>query len=150
KTLLTLGTFYVVLHALRDRDDAHRLADALFILTAVVAALSIVQVAACPATPPAVPVLRQFLRRCDRAHGFYSIYMTLAGVLTLVLLTALSRIGGSMRSLVFGASAWLVGALALALTYVRGAWLGFAAGVVGLMLGWRRRAIIVAILGVAI
>jgi len=150
KTLLTLGTFYVVLHALRDRGDASRLADLLFVLTAAVAALSIVQVAACPAAPPDVPVLRQFLRRCDRAHGFYSIYMTLAGVLTLVLLSALPRIARSSRALAFGGPAWLVGALALALTYVRGAWLGFAAGAVGSMLAWRRRSFAVAVLAVAI
>src|SRR5207249_4377021 len=48
KGLLTLGAFYVVLHALPDRRAAGRFADGLFVAVSVVALLSLVQVGFCP------------------------------------------------------------------------------------------------------
>ena len=50
KGLLTLGTFYVVLYALPDTRAAGRFASGLLIAVGIVAVLSIVQVAACPAS----------------------------------------------------------------------------------------------------
>jgi len=141
KSLLVLATFFVVLGSLPDGRAAHRLATTIFVLVAVVAALSIAQVAACPETPPAQALLHRFFRKCVRARGFYSIYMTLAGVLTLVLVATLPRIMHLGAGLLWRLSGWLVALVALGLTYVRGAWLAFLAGALGCALGGRRRAI---------
>jgi len=129
KSLLVLGTFYVVLNVLADATAARRFAATLFALMAVVAGLAIVQVFACPATAPGWPVLGRFLHKCTRAHAFYSIYMTLAGVLTLVLLTVAPRILGEGRQAFWMVPGWIAGVTALAFTYVRGAWIAFGAGV---------------------
>ena len=61
----------------------------------MVAALAIVQVAACPADAAGRVLDRgiaKFFRNCQRAHGFFSIYMTLAGVLAMVLTATLPRL----------------------------------------------------------
>jgi len=128
KSLLVLATFYVVLHTLPDAAAARRFATALFALVAVVSVLAIVQVLACPASPPAWPLLGRFLSKCTRAHAFFSIYMTLAGVLTLVLLGVLPSVLRTGRAL-WMVPAWVAGVAALGLTYVRGAWIGFGLGV---------------------
>jgi O-antigen ligase len=129
RNLLVLGAFYVVLNTLPDAAAARRFAIVLFVLIAIVSALAIAQVMACPAAPPPWPVLGRFLRKCDRAHAFYSIYMTLAGVLSLVLLAALPRVVNAGRQAVWMMPAWVVGVVGLGLTYVRGAWLAFGAAV---------------------
>jgi O-antigen ligase len=133
KGLLTLGAFYVVLHALPDRRAAERFVTWLFVAVAVVAVLAIVQVAACPASGTVASdsaAVRLLFRKCARARGFFSIYMTLAGVEALVLVGALPRLARAGRPLAWAGPAWLAVAAALGLTYVRGAWLGFAAGAV--------------------
>ena len=128
KSLLTLGAFYVVLLALPDAAAAHRAFRVLAAGVGVVAALSILQVSLCPAAPPAVPILGRFFRKCGRAHGFYGIYMTLAGVLSLVLLTAAPQMPAWARRTPWRLAGWIASALALAYTQVRGAWVGIAAG----------------------
>ena len=86
------------------------------------------------------------MHKCARARGFFSIYMTLAGVLTLVLISALPRVAlGGCRT-AWTVPAWLAGLLALGLTEVRGAWLGFAAGCAACTLGLRRRWLVLAAL----
>jgi len=140
--LLTLGAFYVVLHALPDARAAERFATGLFVAVAAVALLSIVQVGFCPAdgTVASGPApVRLLMRKCARARGFFSIYMTLAGVLTPLLVSALPRLALGGRTVVWALPAWLVGVLALGLTSVRGAWVGFATGGVGCALILRRR-----------
>ncbi len=142
KGLLSLAAFYVVLHALPDGRAAERFAAGLFVAVSLVALLAIVQVAACPAfldVQSSSAAVRLLFRKCARARGFFSIYMTLAGVLTLVLVTALPRLVRGGPSAVWAAPAWLAGLAALGLTYVRGAWLGFAVGVAGCALTFRRR-----------
>src|SRR2546425_841830 len=81
------------------------------------AVLAVLQVWGCPATPPAWPLLGRLLRKCERAHAFYSIYMTLAGVLTLVLLAALPRVLHARRQAAWMMPGWMVGVIALGLTY---------------------------------
>jgi O-antigen ligase len=142
KSLLTLATVWVVLHALRDPAAAQRFATVLLVLLGVVGLLAIVQSAWCPPTPPAWPGLARFFRKCDRARGFYSIYMTLGGVLAMVLVAALPRLALGGRAAVWQAGPWLLGLGALALTRVRGAWLGFAAGALGAALTARRRGLV--------
>jgi O-antigen ligase len=150
KDLLLIAAFYVLLDALGDAREAGRWGARLFGAVAVVAALGVLQVMLCPWLAPFEPLLGRLARRCHRAHAFYSIYMTLAGVLTLVLLAALPRVAaGAGRPAPWAMVAWLAGAAGLLATYVRGAWLGFLAGL-GLLLGlWpRRRALALATLAV--
>ncbi len=139
KSLLVLAAFYVVLNALPDSAAARRFATVLFALVAVVALLAIAQVLGCPATPPAWPLLGRFLRKCTRARGFFSIYMTLAGVITLVVLALLPRLLRAGRRLAWMTVGWIAGVTALGLTYVRGAWIAFGAGVAASLLLVRQR-----------
>jgi O-antigen ligase len=114
-----------------------------------VALLSIVQVGFCPSSgtvESSHAAVRLLMRKCGRARGFFSIYMTLAGVLVLVLVSALPRLALGGRALAWALPSWLAGILALGLTSVRGAWLGFAAGCVGCVLGLRRRWLVLAAL----
>jgi putative inorganic carbon (hco3(-)) transporter len=69
--------------------------------------------------------------------------MTLAGVLSLVLMLTLPRLPQLPRRLA-AMAAWLLGALALALTFVRGAWVGCAVGVAVLAGTMRRQALLFA------
>jgi putative inorganic carbon (HCO3(-)) transporter len=72
--------------------------------------------------------------------------MTLAGVLTLVLVSVLPRVAYGGRRLVWGVPAWLAGVLALGLTFVRGAWVGFVVGAAACVIALRRRWIVLAAL----
>jgi len=144
KSLLSLAAFWVVLWALPDARAARRFAAGLLAALALVSAFAIVQVAACPA-PDGTPALWRVVRGCTRARGFFSIYMTLAGVLVLVLVTALPALG---RGRPWAVPAWLLGLAALGLTYARGAWVGFAAGVATVVLAGRRWALGLFALGV--
>jgi O-antigen ligase len=140
--LLTLGAFYVVLNALPDTRAAGRFTSGLLLAVAVVALASMVQVGFCPPIGTldtgSAPV-RLLMHRCARARGFFSIYMTLAGVLALVLVSTLPRLALGGRRIAWALPAWLAGLVALGLTSVRGAWLGFAAGCAVCVLGSRRR-----------
>src|SRR5262245_17861596 len=151
--LLTLGAFYVVLYALPDTPTAVRFANGLLIAVAVVAVLSFVQVGFCPpegTLETTNPAIRLLMRKCARARGFFPIYMTLAGVLILVLISVLPRVARGGRAAAWAVPAWLVGALSLGLTAVRGAWLGFAAGCGLCVLALRRRWLVLAALAVVL
>jgi len=142
-----------VFHALPDARRAARFANGLLIAIAIVALLSIVQVGFCPtggSLESSHAAIRLLMRKCGRARGFFSIYMTLGGVLTLVLVSALPRVALGGRSAVWAVPAWLVGLVSLGLTSVRGAWLGFAVGVAGCALGLRRRWLVLAALGLVL
>jgi len=148
--LVWLATPYVLLAALPDTASARRFLTALLVGLTGVAALAVVQVLACSAVEPqalAGPIAELF-RKCERARGFFSIYMTLGGVLMLVLVAALPGVPREPRRRVSFLLAWGLGAAALALTFVRGAWLGFGLGVVVGALGGRRRAVTLTVLGV--
>jgi O-antigen ligase len=152
KNLLLIATFYLVLHALDDPARALRFHSLLSMVLACVAVLGIFQVGFCPKDPGWIPIASRFFKRCDRAHAFYSIYMTLAGVLSIGLLALLPRVlpGRGERALWVG-PACVVQALALALTYVRGAWVGVAAGVVALAVIVREaRWLVLGVLGAAV
>ncbi len=143
-SVLGLATLWVVLHAVRDAGRARWFATALFVALTVVAALSIVQVATCGGDRLAgkalglPPVLSSFFGKCHRAHGFYSIYMTLGGVLAMLLVLTLPRLV-YFRHPAAAVAAWLAGGLAFALTLVRGAWVGFGVGVAVLVCTLRRQ-----------
>ena len=127
--LLLAAELYVTADALREPVAAERFLLGLSAAVTVAAVVGLLQVGLCPppATPPLAP--RWLYHRCDRAHGFFSIYMTLAGVLSLVLLATLPRLlspGAARRRL---AAPWLLMLWGLIVTYTRGAWIGFAGGV---------------------
>ena len=151
KGLLTLGAFYVVLHACPSRREAQRFLTGLFVAVSVVAVLSILQVGLCPPGGAAESgPLHLLFRKCGRARGFFSIYMTFAGVLTQVLVATLPRLARAGRARAWMMPLWLVGVLALGLTYVRGAWVGFALGAAGCALLLRRRGLVLTTLGVVV
>ncbi len=143
KSLLVIAGFYVVLDALPDASEAERWWFRLLALMGVLGLVGVLQTSLCPGLGPFEPVLGRLARKCDRAHAFYSIYMTLAGVLSLVLLTMLPAVlTGGPRWRARGL-AWLGGLAGLVATFVRGAWLGFLAGAVALVVLLPRRRLLV-------
>lgn len=146
KGLLLVSALYVTANALRDAEAADRLLTGLSLVVALAGLVGLLQVGLCPGGHGVGLTPRWLYHRCDRAHGFFSIYMTLAGILTLVLLATLPRIlpGPSFRARAL--APWLISLAALVATFTRGAWLGLAAGVLALLPA-RRRAGILAIGG---
>jgi len=154
KTLLPLATLWVVFGVIDDAAAARRFVSWLLWALGAVAVVSIVQVATCAPTrldaydPSLPPVVRSVFGKCRRAHGFYSIYMTLGGVLVVALTSMLPVIAAAGRRGIAIAVPWVTSAVALALTLVRGAWLGFGAGILVALAGVRRRWIAVAAVAV--
>jgi O-antigen ligase len=138
REVLLVVALYVTLDVLRDGAAAGRFVTALTALAGAAALLGLAQVAGCPGpgSAPAWPAI--LFERCTRARGPFSIYMTLAGVLTLVLLVSLPRLLPGAARGSWLPPVWLTGLLGLAATFTRGAWLGFAAGAVTLALLVRR------------
>jgi len=127
KGLLLVAGLYVLADALREPSAAGRFLGGLAFAATVAALVGLLQVGLCPDRDVPVAWPRWLYHRCDRAHGFFSIYMTLAGVLSLVLLATLPRLLLAGQRLLAGP--WLVMLGGLIMTYTRGAWIGFAAGV---------------------
>jgi putative inorganic carbon (hco3(-)) transporter len=149
KGLFVVLALYITLDILDTTDRAERFVVALTVLTSLAALAGLVQVLACPGAPPAEWPLSRFFSRCDRARGPFSIYMTLGGVLATVLLAGLPRLlpgGAGPRWL---AGPWLVMLAGLAATYVRGAWLGFGAGLM-VVLGTMRRGRVLLVAGLVL
>ena len=147
KGLLTLGALFVIVNALPDAAAARRFATWLLVAVTATAALALVQVSACPDvafTAPAVTLIGKFFRKCGRARGLFSIYMTLAGVLAIVLTATLPRLARLGRDLRWLGPAFVLNGVAMALTYVRGAWLGFVAGALAAVAGLGRRGAVAA------
>ncbi len=139
KRLLLVLALYVTADALPDARAADRFVSGLAGVAAAAAAMGLVQVSLCPALEPTPHLARWFFHRCDRARAAFSIYMTLAGVLNLVLLATLPRLlpGASFRR--WSVPAWLVTLAGLAATLTRGAWVGFASGVLAFLPAVPRR-----------
>src|SRR5207244_4260857 len=129
KVPLTLSAFYVMRHALPDRPAARRFLTGLFVAVSVVALLSVLQVGLCPPSGSVdTGPVRLLFRKCARARGFFSIYMTLAGVLTQVLVATLPRLARAGRERAWMAPLWALDVVAPGLAYGRAAWLGLAVG----------------------
>ena len=127
--LLLAAALYVTADAVREPVAADRFLLGLTLAATVAAVAGLLQVGLCPPGDAPRVSPRWLYHRCDRAHGFFSIYMTLAGVLSLVLLATLPRLltpGVARRRL---GVPWLLMLWALIVTYTRGAWIGFAGGV---------------------
>ncbi|HEV8437184.1 MAG TPA: O-antigen ligase family protein [Methylomirabilota bacterium] len=138
KGLLLILALYVTVDALPGAGSADRLLSALLVAMAAAALMGLVQVAFCPQPEPSRGLARWFFHRCDRARGAFSIYMTLAGVLNLALLATLPRLlpdGGFRR---WSVPVWVVTLGGLAATLTRGAWVGFASGVLAFLPATRR------------
>lgn len=129
KDLVLVAALYVTADTLRGPADAHRFLSALLVVVSLAGLVGMIQTAACPGTAADYGAPAWLYHRCYRARGFFSIYMTLAGVLNLVLLATLPRLlsRGGVRERWLGLP-WLVALGGLVTTYTRGAWLGFTAG----------------------
>lgn len=138
KGLLLAAALYVTADAVPDTETASRFLSGLSVVVAVAALVGLFQVAVCPGSEAGPRSPAWLYHKCERARGFFSIYMTLAGVLTLVLLATLPRLLSAPAGRGRPVGPWLVMLAGLLATYTRGAWLGFAAAVVGL-LPWLRR-----------
>jgi len=139
KRLLLVAGLYVIADELDSADRAGRFLSALALTVAGAAAVGLLQVTLCPGPESDYGLPSWLYHRCARARGFFSSYMTLAGVLSLALLVNLPRLlpGATIRS--WFAVQWLVSLAGLAATYTRGAWIGFAAGVIAIFPAIRRR-----------
>jgi O-antigen ligase len=152
RKVFLLGSLWVLRDALPDTRAAARALMALLAVLGLAGVIGIVQTTFCTEISAWEPVLGRVAKRCHRAHAFYSIYMTFAGVLNVVLLAALPELLRTRGRPPWRPAAWLVALVALALTYVRGAWLGFAAGVTVLVgtLQRRRRVLFGGIVALAV
>ncbi len=139
RKVLLLGSLWVLRDALPDARAAARALMAFVAVLGFVSVVGIAQAMFCAELSAWAPVLGRVAKRCHRAHAFYSIYMTFAGVLNVVLLAALPQLLRARGRPRWMSASWLVALVAFALTYVRGAWLGFAAGVIVLAGSLQRR-----------
>jgi len=145
KGLLLMAALFVTADALEDVRGAQGFLTFLSACAAIAAGIGLLQVAVCPGPEVDTGSPAWLYHRCFRARGPFSIYMTLAGILTLTLLATLPRLlpGPARRS--WFLPLWLVMLGGLVATYTRGAWLGFAAGVLALLPVTRRgRVVLVA------
>ena len=146
KDLLLVLAFYVLVDALGQAEEAEHLLYALALVTGLIAVLGVLQLELCPTPEPPRGSPGWFLIRCARARAFFSTTMTLASVLNLVLLATLPRLLLGGWRLGWLPAVWVGMLLGLAATYVRGAWLGFIAGVVAtlpLIPQWARALLLV-------
>ena len=156
KQLLSIPLFVAAVNGFRDGDDVRRALRWLFVVVLLVSIHAIVQVWAC-ASQLALPewtawALRVKLDACRaspmfRAKAFFSIYMTLGGALVICLALMLARLVAAAPSArLLEIVAGVPALAALALTYVRNAWLGLGAAVLVLSGLTRRYAWLVGIL----
>ena len=136
---------WVTADLLSGPGEALRWLGLLALVTTVAAAVGVAQVAFCPGELERGTLGRWFFHRCDRARGFFSIYMTLAGILVLMLLATAPRLIARGPRRWRAVASWAVMVLGLGATYTRGAWLGFAAGMVALLPLLRRGRVVLAV-----
>ena len=128
KGLLLVASLYVTTDALGAPADGHRFLSALLVVVTVAAVVGLLQTVACPGPAADYGSPAWLYHCCYRARGFFSIYMTLGGVLSLVLLATVPRLLPGAGLLRWPTLPWLVSLAGLLATYTRGAWMGFAVG----------------------
>jgi O-antigen ligase len=133
KGLLLVTALYVTADVLAGPADGHRFLSALLVVVTVAAVVGLLQTVTCPGPAADYGSPAWLYHRCYRARGFFSIYMTLAGVLSLVLLASLPRLLPGAALPRWPTLPWMVSLGGLLATYTRGAWIGFAAGVLALL-----------------
>jgi O-antigen ligase len=160
KQLLGIALFLAAVNGFHGGDDVRRALRWWLVAVAVVSVHALAQVWACGSGAPlpewAAWMLRVKLETCRanplfRAKAFFSIYMTLGGSLLIALSLILATFAAGARSwrrpqLAAGGLA----GLALALTYVRSAWLGLGVAVLVLAGLTRRWALLLVLLAAAI
>jgi O-antigen ligase len=153
RDLLRIATFYLVLLCTRDSRHALRLWQAFLAVLSLMAAYGLSQVYLCGTRPPWVPAawLGEICTHAQRVRGPFSIYMTFGGVLFLGALVFLAY----LANVPWHRAWWMlpgtgVTVAALAFTYSRNAWLGLAAGALGLVLTAQRTLRIVAVLAAVV
>lgn len=132
KGLLLAAALYVTADMLDSAKRAEQFLSGLALAAGLAAVVGLLQVTFCPGDLPDYGAPGWLYHRCARARGFFSIYMTLAGVLNLALLATLPRLLLRTGSR-WLPPVWLIQLIGLAATYTRGAWLGFASGVLALV-----------------
>jgi O-antigen ligase len=138
KGLLLMAALYVTADGLDDVGSAGRFLTLLSAVLAIAAGIGLLQVAVCPGPGADAGTPAWLYHRCHRARGPFSIYMTLAGILTLTLLATLPRLLPGAPRRPWFLPLWLIMLGGLIASYTRGAWLGFAAGVLALLPASRR------------
>jgi O-antigen ligase len=138
KGLLLVAALYVTVDVLSGPEDGHRFLSALLVVATIAAAVGVLQTIVCPGPAADYGSPAWLYHRCNRARGFFSIYMTLAGVLSLVLLASLPRLLPGARFPRWPTLPWLVSLVGLLATYTRGAWMGFVVGVLALVPATRK------------
>jgi O-antigen ligase len=150
KGVVWLATVWLLVTALEAPAETRAFIRVFLATMLVVSAVGVVQVLACPADGPPGGAWDLVFRKCARARGFYSIYMTLAGVLMMTMVATLPwLIRGPLRFTWLGGG-WLLAGTALALTQVRGAWAGLIVGVVVVAAVTGRRVILVGLAALAL
>jgi O-antigen ligase len=139
KKLLLVAVLYVSTDELDSAERAAGVLSALAFVVAAAAMVGLLQVSFCPGHEADYGSPAWLYHRCARARGFFSSYMTLAGVLNLTLLVSLPRLLLDTTFRPWLAIAWFGSLGGLAATYTRGAWIGFASGVLALWPPIRRR-----------
>ncbi len=138
KGLLLVAALYVTADALTESRAAERFLSGLVLVGTMAAVIGLLQVSLCPGPAPDYGPPAWLYHRCFRARGPFSIYMTLAGLLNLALLSSLPRLIPGEAFSARLVPLWLVMAGGLLATYTRGAWVGFASGVLALLPTSRR------------
>ena len=87
-----MAALYVTADALDDVAQRGAVPHLLSAVAAIAAVIGLLQVAVCPGPAPDTGTPAWLYHRCHRARGPFSIYMTLAGILTLMLLATLPRL----------------------------------------------------------
>jgi len=144
----TAFAFFVTADTLRSTERVERFLGQLAICGALLGAMGLVQVVTCPTPTPTPWPLAWFYARCERARGPFSIYMTLGGILAMLCLVGLPPLLTERRTRGRWLM-WLVTLGGLGATYVRGAWVGFTAGL-GVMLLTLRRGRAIMLVGLAL
>lgn len=135
---LRITTFYVVLSATRDVRHAGRLWQGFLLMLTLMAGYGLAQAALCRGYLPQ-PWLAGVCTHPSRVRGPYSIYMTFGAVLMLGALVCIAHLAHRRwRSVGWMVPAGALMVTTLAFTYARNAWLGLAAGTLGLVVTARR------------
>ncbi len=140
---LRIATFYLVLRLTRDAAHGLRLWQGFLLTLTAMACYGLVQAYLCGQRPAPLSAawLSAVCTHAERVRGPFSIYMTFGGVLLVGALFIVAYLANvSWRHVWWMAPAGAVTVGALAFTYSRNAWLGLAAGTVGLVLTGRRAA----------
>jgi O-antigen ligase len=132
---------FLVLWYTRDSTHALRLWQGFLAVLSLMACYGLLQAYLCGARPGLVPGawLAELCHHATRVRGPFSIYMTFGGVLLLGVLFFLAYLANvPWRRACWMLPAGVVTVSALAFTYSRNAWLGLAAGALGLVVTARR------------